>query len=82
MISDKDIWGIRKDYSKLSLERDELLVDPIAQFRIWFKDALKLDPIEGNAMTLATSQNNQASARIVLLKEIDDDGKSCKDKSE
>ncbi|WP_262248272.1 pyridoxamine 5'-phosphate oxidase [Parapedobacter soli] len=70
-----DIGVIRTAYKMGELSEDELRPDPIEQFRDWFEEALEKDVMEPNAMTLATvSSNGQPSARIVLLKDLDDNG--------
>lgn len=49
--------------------------DPFEQFRRWFADAEASEPNDANAMTLATAdRDGRPSARIVLLKELDDRG--------
>jgi pyridoxamine 5'-phosphate oxidase len=52
--------------------------DPIRQFSAWFEAAKAASPgewFEANAMTLATTTSKgTVSARIVLLKEVDDRG--------
>jgi pyridoxamine 5'-phosphate oxidase len=49
--------------------------DPILQFQRWFDEANSAGISEANAMTLATAElDAQPSARIVLLKGVDQDG--------
>jgi len=49
--------------------------DPIAQFGIWFHEAVEAEPNNPNAMTLATvSADGRPSARMVLLKDHDAQG--------
>lgn len=49
--------------------------DPFEQFRRWFAAAEASEPNDANAMTLATADSDgRPSARIVLLKELDDRG--------
>ena len=44
--------------------------DPIAQFGIWFHEAVEAEPNNPNAMTLATvSADGRPSTRMVLLKD-------------
>ncbi len=57
------------------LSESDLDPNPIAQFQAWFDQALAAGIPEPNAMTLATaSADGQPSARMVLLKEVNDDG--------
>ena len=49
--------------------------DPIALFRDWFAAAMQAEPDDPNAMTLATvGADGRPSARIVLLKGVDERG--------
>jgi pyridoxamine 5'-phosphate oxidase len=49
--------------------------DPVALFRAWLADAEKTGLLNPNAMTLATvDPDGRPSARIVLLKELDERG--------
>ena len=49
--------------------------DPIGHFREWFAEAQKSEPNDPNAMTLATStRDGRPTARMVLLKGVDDRG--------
>jgi pyridoxamine 5'-phosphate oxidase len=66
---------LRKEYTLARLNRGDLAVDPIEQFQKWFKQALEARLPEPSAMTLATvNRNGQPSARIVLLKRVDERG--------
>ena len=68
--------GLRMEYRRHSLRRDEVAADPFVQFRAWFEEAQRSDIIEPNAMTLSTvnAASGQPSSRIVLLKGLDDRG--------
>jgi pyridoxamine 5'-phosphate oxidase len=66
---------LRKEYSQAGLSEADVDADPIRQFRRWFDDAIAAGVPEPNAMTLATATpDGMPSARIVLLKDIDDSG--------
>ena len=70
-----DIASIREEYARASLDEKDAAPDPFAQFTQWFDAALKADIPLPNAMTLATvSKTGEPSARIVLLKECDNQG--------
>ena len=63
---------IRKDYSKAKLDIRSVAVQPIAQFELWFAEALEAKVPEPNAMSLATvSKPGRPTSRIVLLKGIE-----------
>jgi len=67
-----NIADIRKEYLKASLDVTTVNHDPIAQFEIWFYEALKAEVIEPNAMNLATvNEQGKPSSRIMLLKGIE-----------
>jgi pyridoxamine 5'-phosphate oxidase len=69
------IAAIRKDYSKKKLTEAKADHNPYFQFAKWWKQALKSELVEPNAMTLATaSADGMPSARIVLLKEFSEKG--------
>ena len=49
--------------------------DPIAEFKKWFAEAEAAEPVNPNAMTLATcTVDGRPSARMVLLKDVSDQG--------
>jgi pyridoxamine 5'-phosphate oxidase len=71
----EQIEALRLDYTQGELDESSVLADPIAQFRLWFEQALKSNLTEPNAMTLATvDADGRPDARIVLLKGFDDHG--------
>lgn len=71
----RKIASIRKEYTKRKFTENKALPDPFAQFNKWWKQALKSDISEVNAMTLATaSVDGMPSARIVLLKDFSERG--------
>ncbi|WP_354683945.1 pyridoxamine 5'-phosphate oxidase [Cupriavidus necator] len=66
---------LRRSYVLGSLSENDVAPDPMSQFKRWFDEAVTAKLPEPNAMTLATvSADGQPSARIVLLKGIDDSG--------
>ncbi len=70
-----NLTRLRKDYLMHTLSKKDINKDPLFQFQIWFEEALKNENTEANAMVLATvGKNNKPSARVVLLKKIDDNG--------
>lgn len=70
-----DIASLRRNYAHQSLSESDVLHDPIAQFAVWFEEALNSQLIEPNAMTLATADHSgQPAARTVLLKGFDKRG--------
>lgn len=76
-IERKEIAAIREDYAKSSLSKSDVLSDPLNQFSKWFQEALTSDVIEPTAMILSSvSQEGYPSSRVVLLKDIRENGLS------
>jgi len=64
-----------KDYSNETLDEETIDPDAIKQFQSWFSDAVAERLPLPEAMTLATAtKEGRPSARMVLLKQIDDEG--------
>lgn len=65
----------RSVYLKGELSKNKVSNNPIEQFKLWFQHAIDMEIHEVSAMTLATAlPNGMPSARIVLLKEVDNNG--------
>lgn len=74
-MGEKTISDLREDYQQGELIEANIPEDPILLFKDWFEAAQKSDIPEPNAMTLATaSKEGVPSARIVLLKGIEESG--------
>ena len=57
------------------LDEKSVKKNPFDQFDLWFKDALKLDLKDPNAMNIATStKSGKPSSRMVLLKDYSKKG--------
>jgi pyridoxamine 5'-phosphate oxidase len=70
-----DIAQLRDEYMRERLDESDAAENPYDQFRAWFDDAVQAQLAMVNAMTLATaSAAARPSARIVLLKGVDDRG--------
>jgi pyridoxamine 5'-phosphate oxidase len=69
-----DLAAMRKDYSRHSLAPEDCLPDPLAQFGRWLDEAIAAQVNEPTAMHLATVENGRPSARMVLLKGIEQGG--------
>ncbi len=67
-----DLQQLRKEYTTRGIELADLARDPVAQFQLWFDEAVRHLPgtwCEPNAMTLSTtSRSGQVTSRTVLLK--------------
>ena len=70
-----DLKDFRSEYSKSELRKEQVNRNPFEQFRSWFNHAIEMKVSVVNAMTLATAlPNGLPSARIVLLKEVNNNG--------
>lgn len=66
---------LRREYNSGTLHKADLKSDPFLQFDQWFKDCMKSEANECNSMVLSTiSSKGKPSSRVVLLKEINEDG--------
>jgi len=71
----KDLANLRREYQIKPLRRNDLDPDPFVQFDRWFSEALEVEAMDANAMSLATaSADGQPSMRTVLLKYYDRTG--------
>jgi pyridoxamine 5'-phosphate oxidase len=69
------IANMRRVYQLQSLLEEDVNADPIMQFKNWWIHAIETKVEEPNAMTLATCNAlGKPSARVVLLKEIKENG--------
>jgi pyridoxamine 5'-phosphate oxidase len=69
------IADLRKEYTLTGLHEKDVSEDPLKQFKRWFDEALASGLPEPNAMHISTvDENNRPSSRIVLLKELDQEG--------
>jgi len=65
----------RREYARAGMSEEDCQADPIAQFAIWFDQALSAEVSDPNAMTLATADaSGNPAARIVLFKNFDERG--------
>ena len=70
-----ELWRLGEQYVGAPLDPDSCDPDPFVEVRRWIDAAIAGALSTPNAMTLATvDENGRPSARIVLLKEIDDRG--------
>lgn len=66
---------MRKEYRAGSLNEVNMATNPLEEFRQWLETAIASGLSEPNAMTIASvSQEGKPSARVVLLKELNDRG--------
>ncbi len=71
----RSISGLGRDHKQGGLDESDLDPDPFVQFGRWLDEALRSGITLPNAMTLATAGADALpSARMVLLKAVDDVG--------
>lgn len=70
-----EIAKMRRSYGEIGLRESDLNPDPIAQFKLWLKEAAEnAMVVEANAMVLSTVSGDQPTTRTVLLKDVTDSG--------
>lgn len=67
---------LRTEFMRAGLNEADVASDPVVQCQKWLEEAVAAEFIQPNAMTLATAnrQTGQPSARIVLLKDLSEEG--------
>jgi pyridoxamine 5'-phosphate oxidase len=69
------LTNLRREYTERTLNEKEIDANPFLQFDAWFRNAADAQLPAANAMILATAtREGEPSARVVLLKGIDDRG--------
>src|SRR5215510_12015135 len=70
-----DISDLRRQYGRAQLKREDLDPSPFVQFRKWMGEAIAMDLVDANAMSIATvGASGEPSIRTVLLKSFDERG--------
>jgi len=70
-----NVADLRREYKLRALTESEALADPIAQFAVWFDEAIKSEIVDVNAMAVATASGDGApSVRTLLLKDFSEHG--------
>ena len=74
-MNQEQLENLREDNTGTPLSESNTKADPIKQFEVWFNEAQEANVPESNAMMLATATNDgRPSARIVLLKGVNEHG--------
>jgi pyridoxamine 5'-phosphate oxidase len=69
------IAALRREYNSAPFDEGSVEGDPIAQFEKWFDEIVRVEQPDPEAMTLSTaSAGGEVSARIVLLRGLDERG--------
>lgn len=64
----------RREYGQSSLDKEHLPSEPWQLLKLWLDEAVKKSCLDATSFVLATAQNNQPDARVVLAKQIDAQG--------
>lgn len=72
-IRDK-VKNIRRDFADEELSEQLCPENPLDLFRQWIKQALESDIKDANAFTISTFSNNEVDSRVVLMRDIYDEG--------
>ena len=74
-MTNEELANLRRDWSSRKLDENNVDKNPFEQFQLWMKEAIDAEILDPNAMALATAdKSGTPSARIVLLKNIDEKG--------
>ena len=65
---------LRRDYQSDLFSEEKVARHPMRQFSLWFNEVVRKKLQDGNAFVLATSNKNQPSARVLLMKASSDAG--------
>lgn len=72
---DKNLHNIRREYHSQGLNEASMMAAPLDQFDFWLDEVLETDILDPLAATLATTTpEGVPSARIILVKEVDEEG--------
>lgn len=70
-----ELSKMRREYQTGSLNETQMASNPFDEFRVWLETAITSGLSEPNAMVVASATpNGRPSARVVLLKELDNNG--------
>ena len=69
-----DLNSLRQEFASNGITRAELNDNPFIQFESWMDEATQAGLTLPNAMSLATSDDNEISIRTVLLKSFNEKG--------
>ncbi|MBC8493226.1 MAG: pyridoxamine 5'-phosphate oxidase [Candidatus Thioglobus sp.] len=69
-----DLQQLRREFTSSGLSRAQMNDNPFVQFEQWIEQASDAQLTLPNAMSLATSDDDEVSLRTVLLKSFDEQG--------
>ncbi len=68
------LHDLRQQYGKESLDESTCPADPMVLVKEWIEKAIEFHAFEANAFVLSTTSHGRSSSRVVLLKEITENG--------
>ncbi len=68
------LHDLRQQYGKASLDESTCPADPMVLVKVWIEKAIEFHAFEANAFVLSTTNHGRSSSRVVLLKEITENG--------
>jgi pyridoxamine 5'-phosphate oxidase len=69
-----DLQKLRREFTSSGISRTQMNDNPFVQFELWMQQASEANLTLPNAMSLATSDDNEISIRTVLLKSFNERG--------
>ncbi len=70
----RSLSQLRREYGERALEEQQMPDAPLAQFHLWFEEAVEAEHEDPSAMLLSTvDASGHPDARVVLLKDIIDE---------
>jgi pyridoxamine 5'-phosphate oxidase len=74
-LNEQEIRNLRTDYTRHSLDEQDVANHPFEQFQAWMEEAIKAEVHEPNAMHLSTVKaDGRPAGRVVLLRGLDESG--------
>lgn len=70
----KEIEKMRRDFDYGTLSEEDVPKNPIKLLKRWLNDAVELNITDANAFVLGTCVNNEPDSRVVLIRDIHENG--------
>jgi len=68
------VKNLRRDFANIELSEANCPANPLELFRLWMDQALEAEIKDANAFTLSTFSNGEVDSRILLLRDMYEDG--------
>lgn len=70
----EELKNLRRDFDFSDLDKNDMLSNPIEMLKNWLDNAISNEIIDANAFVLSTSVNNEPDSRVLLLRDINENG--------